>query len=57
MRVRSTVATDDPIHLGSALLIQRQDKLTEDELHQVLLLAEHGTAYATEAALKTRVGV
>ncbi len=33
------------------------DLLTADEIHDVVLLAQAGLAYTTEASLKTRFGV
>jgi hypothetical protein len=57
VRARSTTASDDPIFLGACVLIQRVAKLSAEELHQILLLAEGGEAYTTVAALKARLGV
>jgi len=56
-RVKSTTASDDPVYYGSCLLVRRVERMTSQELHEVLCLAEHGEAYATEAVLKTRLGV
>ena len=58
LRARSTTATDDPIHLGSSLLVHRQDVLTPDEIHDVLCLAQSRIPpYDTIAFLQTRLGV
>ncbi len=57
VRAKSTIAADDPIYLGAALMIRRIDRLTSVELHEVLLLAEHGEAYTVVGALKARLGV
>jgi hypothetical protein len=56
-RCRSTTGADDPIFLNAAILIFRVDVLTAVQLHEVLLLAEAGLAYTTEAALKARLGL
>lgn len=57
VRAKSTTAADDPVFLGASLLISRVERLTAEDLHQVLLLAESGMAYTTEAPLKTRLGI
>ena len=57
IRAKSTVAADDPVYFGASILIRRIEKLTASELHEVLLLAEEGAKYATEAALKARLGI
>jgi hypothetical protein len=57
IRARSSVANDDPQFLGGFLSLHRVARLTHDELHQILLLAEHGTAYNTPALLKARLGI
>ena len=59
VRVKSTVATDDPIYYGACLFLRRADRLTADDLHQVLLVAQNaeGGLYPTAAALKARLGV
>lgn len=57
IRAKSTTAADDPIYFGGTILIRRIEKLTAAELHEVLLLAEQGAKYTTEAALKARLGV
>lgn len=57
-RVQSTVATDDPVYYGSCLFVRRVDRLTAEDLHQVLLLADQQVfPYNTVAAIKTRLGV
>jgi hypothetical protein len=57
VRVRSSTAADDPTFLNSSLLVFRVDTITSSVLHEVLLMAEDGMVYTTEAALKTRLGV
>lgn len=57
IRAKSTVASDDPVFLGASLLIRRAERLTNTELHDVLLLSEGGYAYATPAALKARLDI
>jgi hypothetical protein len=57
IRAKSTTAADDPVYMGASASIVRVDRLTPEDLHQVLLLAEYGYAYTTEAALKTRLGI
>lgn len=58
VRAKSTTGADDPIYLGGALLIKRVDRLTAEELHQILLMAEYGYApYDTVAEVKARLGV
>ena len=57
VRAKSTTAADDPIFLGATLMLQRTERLSAEELHQVLLLAEHGLAYADATSLKARLGV
>lgn len=57
VRAKSTVAADDPLYYGAALRIKRAERMTSIELHEVLLLAEHGAAYTSEASLKSRLGV
>lgn len=58
LRARSTTNTDDPIHLGSSLLVRRQDRLTSNELHEILLLAQDRIAPLNSvAAVKLRLGV
>lgn len=57
-RVQSTVATDDPVYYGSCILVRRVDRLTAEDLHQVLLLADQSIPpYNTVTELKTRLGV
>lgn len=57
-RVKSTVATDDPLFYGSCMFVRRVQRLTSADLHELLLLAELRLApYNTVAALKTRLGV
>jgi hypothetical protein len=58
VRVKSTVATDDPVYYGACLFLQRIDRLTADDLHGLLMLAE--SQYGpmdTEAEFKARLGV
>lgn len=55
VRAKSTTAADDPLYLGGSILIKRVDRLSSEELHQVLLLAEYG--WMNVAAVKTRLGV
>lgn len=57
VRAKSTVASDDPVFLGACVLIIRVERLTSQELHEVLLIAEAEYAYATETLLKSRLGV
>jgi hypothetical protein len=57
LQVSSTTAADDPVFLGAALLVTRNDSLSADDLHRILMLADDGSAYTTEAALKARLGV
>jgi hypothetical protein len=58
VRTRSTVAADDPVYFGSALVIRRVERLTSVELHEVLCLAEVKLSpYDTPAAVKARLGV
>jgi hypothetical protein len=57
VRVKSTVAQDDPVYFGAALSIRRVDSLTALELHEVLLCADNGGAYNTAAELKARLGI
>jgi len=57
VRGKSTVAADSPVYFGASLLIRRIERLTASELHEVLLLAEDGSKYGTEAALKARLGI
>ena len=57
VRVKSTTAADDPIFYGGCVRVRRIEKLSSTELHELLLLAEHGEAYATEALLKARLGI
>jgi hypothetical protein len=57
MRVQSTVAGDDPLYYGSCVFINRAERLTSLELHEILLLTDARIAYATEAALKARLGI
>jgi hypothetical protein len=57
MRAKSTTAADDPEYYGAALTIHRVGALTQNELHEVLCLAENGNWYADVASLKTRLGV
>lgn len=58
VRVKSTVAADDPVYYGACLFIRRVGRLTSQELHEVLLLAEGRNAgLTTVAALKARLGV
>lgn len=56
-RVKSTVAADDPVYYGSCLVVRRVARLTAADLHELLILADEGVAYTTEAALRTRLGV
>lgn len=61
VRAKSTVAADDPLYFGASLMVRRAERLTADELHQVLLLAENARLtprlYGTEVELKARLGV
>lgn len=56
-RVQSTAATDDPVYYGACLFLRRVERMTAEDLHEVLLLAGGGYAYATEAALKARLRI
>lgn len=57
LRVKSAVSTDDAYLYAWCLRVTRAGAVREDVLHDVLLLAESGLAYTTEAALKSRLGV
>lgn len=61
VRVKSTVATDDPVYYGACLFIRRINRLTSVDLHELLLLAQASVAsltpFFTVAQLKTRLGV
>lgn len=57
IRAKSTTANDDPVYMGASASIRRVERLTPEDLHEVLLLAEAGFAYNTEATLKARLGV
>jgi hypothetical protein len=58
LRAKSTVAADDPTFLNAAVLVFRVATITAEVLHQILLLAEYGSApYTTVAAVKARLGV
>lgn len=56
LRTRSTNAADDPLYLGGSVRIRRTENLRSSEVHELLLLAESGVAYNTEAALRSRLG-
>jgi hypothetical protein len=57
LRAKSTTAADDPVFLNASLLLWRVDTITADVLHQLLLLAESGAAYATPTLLRARLGL
>ena len=57
VRAKSTTAADDPVYMGASMSILRVDRLTAEDLHQVLLLAEYGLSYTTVTELKARLGV
>ena len=57
IRAKSTTAADDPVYMGASASLSRVERLTAEDLHEVLLLAEAGFAYGTEATLKARLGV
>jgi hypothetical protein len=57
IRAKSTVANDDPLFFGASVAIRRIARLTSLELHEVLLLAEDGLGYTTEATMKARLGI
>ena len=62
MRCQSSVAADDPLYLGGALLVFRPATISSVALHEILCLGEwfvpRGLApMATVAAVKTRLGV
>lgn len=57
VRARSTTAADDPLYLQGSILLFREDTITSDVLHQVLLLAREGYVYTTEVDLKARLGI
>jgi hypothetical protein len=57
VRAMSTTAADDPVYFGASIGIRRIGKMTANELHEVLLLAEDGAKYATVTSLKARLGV
>lgn len=57
LRCKGAVATDDAYLYAWCLRVTRAGAVRADVLHEVLLLAESGYAYATAAAVKTRLGV
>jgi len=57
IRAKSTTAQDDPVYLGGCVMVTRKEVLTQDVLHELLLLAESRYAYDTVATLKARLGV
>ncbi len=58
VRIRSTVAADDPAYLGSSLLIRRVGIMTSAVLEEILMLARGGyVGLGSEVALKARLGV
>lgn len=58
LRVKSTVAQDDPIYYGASVFVQRVGLLPSETLHEVLLLAETAIPpLDTPAAVKARLGV
>jgi hypothetical protein len=58
VRVKSTVATDDPVYYGACLFVRRVGLITSEALHEVLLLGEgRVSGYETVALVKTRLGV
>lgn len=57
IRAKSTTAADDPVYMGASASIRRVERLTPEDLHEVLLLAEYGYAYNSVAGVKTRLGV
>jgi hypothetical protein len=58
VRCKSTVGTDDPVYYGSCLALTRVERLTTQELHEVLLLGEARIPpLDSVAAVRTRLGV
>jgi len=57
VRAKSTTANDDPVYFGACVLVNRIERMSAEELHEVLLLAETGVAYGTVVSLKARLGV
>lgn len=57
IRAKSTTGADDPVYMGASASLRRVDRLTSEDLHEVLLLAEAGFAYNTPATLRARLGV
>jgi hypothetical protein len=57
VRVRSSVATDDPVYYGSSLRIRRASQLPSTVIHEILCLAEMKALYSTAAAVRTRLGL
>lgn len=57
LRVRSTVANDDPIHYGSSLRIRRTGGLTPEAIARILILRDSLVpGYTTPAELQTLLG-
>lgn len=58
VRAKSTTTADDPLYFGAALLIRRVERLTSQELHEILLLGEGRVPpYDSVVAVKARLGV
>jgi hypothetical protein len=58
VRCKSTVGTDDPVYYGSCLALTRVERLTTQELHEVLLLGEARVPpLDSVAAVRNRLGV
>jgi hypothetical protein len=58
VRVKSTVAADDPVYYGASVRLLRSDVVLGEVLHRVLLLAEAGVPpLDTPAAVRARLGV
>jgi len=60
MRVKSTIAADDPIYHGSNLHVSRAGRLTSVEFQEIIMLAENrriASPYSTVAAVRTRLGL
>jgi hypothetical protein len=57
-RVKSTAPADDPVYYGACIFLRRVERLTSQELHEILCLAEKQMGpYTSVAALKSRLGV
>ena len=57
VRCKSTVGTDDPVYLGSTIVVTRVDVTSPEVLHQVVLLAEIGVVYPDAASVRARLGL